>query len=229
MGCVKDMWITLVPIIVGSAVVPIQIIITILLLRSSSGRFTAVAWVAGMATVRLLQGLVFGLILDASDEPASSNGGHGYLAPTLLLLVAVLFFVVAVKQLLHQPDDDAPPPKWLAKAEALTPVKAYLLGAGLLVIGLKFWVFTLGAIAAIADAPLGRAGSIGAFLLFVALAQSIQLGLLGVAYLAPARADALLTRFSEQLTRSNRVIVIALGLVFGTWFTLKALGGFGII
>jgi hypothetical protein len=43
----------------------------------------------------------------------------------------------------------------MAKIEGVTPGRAYLLGVGLLVIGAKFWVFTLGAFAVIADAGLG--------------------------------------------------------------------------
>jgi hypothetical protein len=51
------------PLMIGSALVLIQIIVTFLLLRSPSGKFTAVAWVAGMTATRLAQGLVFGLVL----------------------------------------------------------------------------------------------------------------------------------------------------------------------
>jgi hypothetical protein len=31
------------------------------------------------------------------------------------------------------------------------------------------------------------------------------------------------------LQRNNRVVVIVLGLVFGTWFLIKALSGFGVL
>jgi hypothetical protein len=225
----QDMWLTLAPLIAGSAVVPIQIIVTILLLRSVHGRGTAVAWVAGMTTLRLLQGLVFGLLLGAKGGATASSSGGGFVVPTLLLVLAVLFYVLAVKQLLHQPDEDAPPPKWLTMAATLTPAKAFLFGFGVLAIGAKFWIFTIGATAAIGDAQLGRSGSILMFLLFVTLAECIELALIGFAYAMPTRADSVLDAFSAFLQRSNRVIVIALGLVFGTWFLIKALSGLGIL
>jgi hypothetical protein len=226
----SDLVVTLIPLAVGSAVVPIQIIITILLLRSPGGRITAVAWVAGMTAIRLLQGLVFGLLLGARrGDAGGADGGSSVLVSVVLLVLAILFYVVAARQLLKHPDDDAPPPKWMATLDGVAPGKAFLLGVGLVAISAKFWVFTLGAIAAIGDAGLGMGGSILAFLLFVALAESIHLAAVGFAYAAPARADAGLARFSVLLERYNGLIMIVLGLVFGTWFLVKALTGLGII
>ena len=225
-----DLVVTLIPLAIGSAVVPIQIIITILLLRSPGGRITAVAWVAGMTAIRLVQGLVFGLLLGArGGDAGGEDGGSSVLASVVLLVLAIMFYVVAAKQLLKHPDDDAPPPKWMAMLDGVAPGKAFLLGVGLVAISAKFWVFTLGAIAAIGDAGLGMGGSVVAFLLFVALAESIHLAAVGFAYAAPTRAEAGLARFSALLERYNGPIMIVLGLVFGTWFLVKALTGLGII
>jgi len=225
----NGLWVSLVPLIIGSALVPIQIVITTLLLRSDSGRLTAVAWVAGMTTVRLAQGLVFGLILGSASETGSSSGGQGTGVSLLLLAVAILFYVAALKQLTHQPDEDAPPPKWMAKVDGATPGRAYLLGVGLLAIGAKVWVFTLSAIAVIADAGMGQGASILTFLLFVILAESTHLALLGLAYAMPDRSVAALDRVAGFLRDKNRLLVIGLGLVFGTWFLVKALSGLGVI
>jgi hypothetical protein len=225
----SDLWISLVPLIVGSALVPIQIVITTLLLRAKTGRFTAVAWVAGMTTVRLAQGLVFGLILGAAEGTDSSSGGPGGAVWLLLLVIAIVFYVSAAKKLLQQPDEDAPPPKWMAIVESVAPGSAYLLGVGLLAIGAKPWVFTLGAIAAIGAAGMGQAASIVTFLLFVVLAESLHLAILLVAYAMPARADAVLERVAGLLQRYDRLLVITLGLVFGTWFLVKALSGLGVL
>ncbi len=221
------LWGSLVPLIIGSALVPIQIVITTLLLRSTAGRIAAVAWVAGMTTVRLAQGLLFGLILGAGGSQGSV--GPGGAVALLLLAIAIVFYVSAAKQLLKQPDEDAPPPKWMAMVDGATPGRAYLLGVGLLTIGAKPWVFTLGAIAAIGDAGMSQAASIVTFLLFIALAESLHLAILVVAYAMPDRADAMLDQVAKLLERYNRVLVIALGLVFGTWFLVKALGGLGIL
>lgn len=226
----SNLLVTLIPLGVASAVVPVQIIITILLLRAPGGRRAAVAWVAGMTALRLLQGLVFGLLVRGRrGDAAGADEGSSILVSVVLLVLAILFYVVAAKGLLKHPDDDAPPPKWMAMLDGVSPGKAFLLGFGLLAIGAKFWVFTLGAIAAIGDAGLGSGGSIVAFLLFVVLAESIHLSAVGFAYVAPARAEASLARFSALLDRYNGPIMIVLGLVFGTWFLVKALTGLGMI
>jgi hypothetical protein len=225
----SDPWTSLIPLIIGSALVPIQIVITTLLLRSKAGKATAVAWVAGMTTMRLAQGLVFGLILGSANGAESGSDGPGSSVSLLLLVIAIVFYVSAAKQLLRHSDEDAPPPKWMARVESVTPGKAYLLGVGLVAVSAKFWVFTLGAIAAIGAAGMSPAASIGTFLLFVVLAESLLLAILVIAYAMPDRAGAMLDRIAGLLERHNRVLVIALGLVFGTWFLIKALDGLGIL
>jgi uncharacterized membrane protein YecN with MAPEG domain len=226
---VTGLWGSLIPLIVGGALVPIQIIITTLLLRSKAGRITAVAWVAGMTTVRLAQGIVFGLLLGSASGSGSTSGEPATAVSLLLLVLAIVFYVSAAKQVMKHPDEDAPPPKWMAMLDGIRPSKAYLLGVGLLAIGAKPWVFTLGAIAAIGDAGLDQGVSIVTFLVFVVLTESIHLLVLGVAYALPDRSAALLDRVTGFFETYNRLIVIVLGLVFGTWFLVKALGGLGLL
>lgn len=148
---------------------------------------------------------------------------------TLLLIVAVLFLVTAVRQFLGEDDPDEPPPKWMVMVDGITPLKAFLIGAGLLVVGAKFWVFTLSALAAIGDADLGQPGATISFLLFVVLAESIHLALIGISFAMPSKSEAVLDSTSQWLGRHNRIIMMMLGSVFGTWFMVKALDGFGVI
>jgi hypothetical protein len=184
-----------------------------------------------MTAVRLIQGLVFGLILGSRSVAAEAAGDEGssVIVSVVLLVLAVLFYVVVAKQLFRHPDEDAPPPRWMAMLDGVTPGRAFALGFGLVAISAKFWVFTLGAIAAIGAADLGQPGATIAFLLFVALAESVLLAVVGFAFAAPARADAALGRFSGLLERYNRPIMIVLGLVFGTWFLVNGLSGLGIL
>lgn len=223
-----DLILTLIPLLLGSAILPLQIAVTILLLQSPGGRAKAVAWVAGMAVVRLLQGLVFGVILGTAAATGSGDG-PGAIKATLLLVVAVVFLVSAVRQLTRQPDEDAPPPKWMAMIAGITTTRAFLYGAGIVVVAAKLWAFTLGALAVIADSGLAGAESWIAYLLFVAGALSIHLVLIAVAFLAPARADAILGRLIGALERHNRMIMIVLGLVFGAWFLVQSLTAFGLL
>jgi hypothetical protein len=225
----SNLWAALVPLIIVSAIVPIQIVLTILFLRSDAGRVTAVSCVAGMTVVRLAQGVVFGLVLSSDEQTSATSDGPGDVVSTILLVAAVLFLVTAFRQAFHDEDPDAPPPRWLAMTESITPFRAFLLGAGMLLIGIKFWVFTLGAIAAIAAADLGRTEGIVTYLVFVFLAASVSIALIAVAYLLPRRSAAILDRVGDLLTTYNRWIVMTLGFVFGTWFLVKALVGFGVL
>lgn len=223
-------WSSLAPLAIGSMLVPIQIIVTILLLRSASGRITAVMWVLGMTIVRLLQGAVFGMALSSGDSGANDSGSSSpAFVSGILLAVALLLLATGVKQILTEEDPDAPPPKWLTATATMTPLKALLFGAGVLLIAPKFWVFTLGAISVIGEADLGRSDSIVTYLLFVLAASVLNVGIVLVAYVAPRRSATWLDAMSAWLTRHNRAIVIVVSLVFGTLFLIKALGDLGII
>jgi hypothetical protein len=224
---VTEPWPTLIPLMIGSAVLPIQIAVTVLLLRSSSGRITAVAWVAGMTMVRLAQGIVFGLILGAAGD-TGGDAGAGLVESALLLVVSILLFVMAGKYLLKQPDDDAPAPRWMTLVESATPGRAFLLGLAMTGLSAKLWAFTLGAIGAIVEAGPGQPVSTVMFLAFVIGAQSVHLAAVGAAFAAPQRADVWLGQLSAGLRRHDRTMMIVLGLVFGTWFLVKALAGFGL-
>jgi hypothetical protein len=223
-----DLWSTLLPLIVASALVPVQITLTVLLLRSSVG--TAAAWVGGMTATRLVQGVLFGVVFAGAGALSGSQEGRGPVASVVLLVVALLFLTKAAKLLLGGNDDeDAQPPKWMKLTQSVTAGRAFLFGAGYVAVAAKLWVFTLGAIAAIDEAGLGSAASIALFLLFVALAEAIPIAFVAYAALAPSASQVLLGKVSAWLEKHNRVIVIVLGFVFGAWFLLKALQGLGLL
>jgi hypothetical protein len=225
---VADLWSTLLPLIVASALVPVQITLTVLLLRSSVG--TAAAWVGGMTATRLAQGLLFGVVFAGAGPLSGSQDGPGPVVSVVLLVIALLFLTKAAKVLLDGGGgEDAEPPRWMKLTGSVTVGKAFLFGAAYVAIAAKLWVFTLGAIAAIDEAGLGSAASVALFLLFVALAEAIPVAFVAYAALAPSSSQALLGTVSAWLEKNNRVIVIVLGFVFGAWFLLKALQGLGVL
>ena len=224
-----SLWSTLLPLVVASALVPVQITLTILLLRASVQ--TAAAWVAGMTATRLVQGALFGVVFAGAGALSGSEDGPGLVVSGVLLVVALLFLTKAVKELLggEAADDDAPPPRWMRLTESVTAGRAFLLGAGYVAVAAKLWVFTLGAIGAIDEAGHGAATSVVLFLLFVALAECVPIGVVAYAALRPDTSRALLERVSGWLEDNNRALVIVLGFVFGMWFLLKALQGLGVL
>jgi hypothetical protein len=64
---------------------------------------------------------------------------------------------------------------------SVTPAKAFLVGAGVIAVAIKFWVFTFGAIGVIGDADLGRTTNVIVYVMFVLLAVSPHLIIVGTA------------------------------------------------
>ncbi len=224
-----ELWTILLPLMVATAVLPLQVVVTILLIRSDGGRLAGFAWVLGMTTVRLGQGLVFGLILGTGMSATDGPGRPGPIESTLLLIVAIFFLVTAAAKWLKVPDPDAPPPRWMATIATVGPGRAFLAGAGLVALSPKLWAFTLAVIGAIAEADLGTAAAAGAFVLYAVGAVGVHFGILVGTIVAPQRMEVALDRFSAAIERYDRPIMIALSLVFGVWFLLKALDGLGVL
>lgn len=174
--------------------------------------------------MRLLQGLVFGLVL-YNSELADDEQGKSLVVLTLVTVLGILLLVTAYRQWRTEDDPDAPPPKWMAMIDNLTPLKALGFGFGLLLICGKCWVFTLGAIGQIAEAELGQTASAIAFLGFVLLAEILLLLPILISLALPKQSKSLLASISSRLNQYNRPIVIVVSLVFGLIFLYKGLTG----
>lgn len=215
--------IQLLPMLLGSALVPILIILMLLILRSPGGVVKGVAFVTGATLVRLIQGLAFGYLFGASDATGQESAGPSPAIAALLLVLGLLLLITALKAYRSEPDPDAPPPKWMTMMDGASATKTWGLGVVLTLVAAKMWVFTLSAIGTIKDAALGNAASIVAFLIYVLAAESLLLLPLLLCILAPQRSQTLLKRASDWLTVYNRPITIAVSLLFGTLFTWKGI------
>lgn len=213
---------SLLPYIIGSALVPIQNIVNILLLKSpQQGLLKSTAYVAGMTTLRLLQGLIFGLIIFDQE----SGGGKSPVAMTFQLMLGVLLLITAYKKWRNEEDPDAPPPKWLTTIDSVSPFKAFWFGFGMVALSGKAWVFTLGAISSIAEKELGQASAVWAFILFVLLAQSLMLLSILFRVILPGKAMVFLEQASAWVTRNNRMILLVISLIFGLLFLFQGASG----
>jgi hypothetical protein len=214
----------LLPLMIGAAVVPVPIIIVLLLLSNQGGLFKAAAFVGGAIVVRLVQGIAFGFIF-ASDPAATTDTGGNLIVSTLLLVIGVLMLITAYKKWDKDEDPDAPPPKWIATVGSLSALKAFGIGAAVVALSTKQWVFTLAAIGVLGRAHLGPPASIGLFLSYVLAAQAF--GLIAViAYgLLPRRAGSALAAIREWLERNDRLVLTAVSLIFGLFFLFKGITG----
>lgn len=209
----------LVPMILGAMLAPIWLIIVLLMLASSGGLAKASAFVLGTTATRLAQGALFGALLAASpDAAAGSDGGKSPFVATLLLMVGILLLIAAYHKWRKEDDPDDPPPKWIQSINQLTPLKALGMGAMLIGVGVKMWVFTLSALGVIRAEELSQSQSIVAYLLYVLLAQILLISAVAISAVAPGIAGPLLTRMNDWLGRNNRPISIAMALIFGLYF-----------
>ena len=214
----------LVPLILGAAIVPVWIIIVLFLLRGQSGLLKAAAFVAGISAVRLAQGIAFGYVFGASQD-ASGQGGSSSIVSTLLVVVGILMFIAAFKTYRKEEDPDGPPPKWMQMFGKATPAKAFALGALLVAVAAKQWVFTLSAIGMIVQASLSQVENVVSFLVFVLLAISLLLVPILFSVIAPQRAGVTLEKMGKWLEKHNRQIVIAVSIIFGAFFLWKGVAG----
>jgi hypothetical protein len=215
----QQILVELIPLIIGAALVPLQIILVLFILRGERGVLKATAFVGGMATMRILQGLIFGFVF---TNRADSSGG-GTMGAVLQVFIGILLWAAALKTFMKQEDPDAPPPKWMTMFDSITPLKAFAFGALLILIAAKLWAFTLSALAVISNAPLMPSESVIAFLLYVLLASSLLIIPILWSLLAPRSAETSLARLGSWLERNNRVIVIVVAAIFGSFFLWRGI------
>jgi hypothetical protein len=206
----------LVPLILGAMLAPVWVIIVLLLLASPPGLPKAGAFVLGITLTRLAQGLIFSILFSAASD---ADDGKSPIVSILLLLVGILLLVTAVRKWRKEEDPDDPPPQWMSSIEQTSPLKALGLGALLIAIGPKMWVFTLSALGIISASELGLAGGLAVYLAYVVLAQSLLLIAILIVALAPKASTAILQRALNWLKAYNRPISITVALIFGVYFT----------
>lgn len=221
----SSLFVELTPMILGSALAPLWITIVLLLLASPRGVAKAAGFVLGMTLARLAQGAIFGFILAGSPEAEGDASGTSPVAATLMLVLGVLLLVAAYRKWSKAPDPDEPPPQWMAQMEQMTPGRAFVMGFGLVMIGVKLLAFTLSALGVIRAADLSDSSRVIAYLAYVALAQLLLIVPIVAGALAPKPSAAVLRRIIRLLEEYNRPITIGVSLVFGLYFGWKGLMG----
>ncbi len=221
-----NLLISLLPYIIGSAVVPLQIILGLLLLKSHKrGLLKAIAYVTGMTITRILQGSVFAALLARSPVITQGSNGKSPVIATLLLVLGILLLITAYKKWRGEVDADDPQPRWLNRIDNITPMKALGIGFLLPLVSAKLWMFTLSALTTIAAVELGQPTSAIAYLLFILLAESLLLLPILLRMFAPKRSRTTLNQMSEWLNQNSRPITIISSLVFGLWFLYAGISG----
>ena len=216
-----DVVLNVLPLILVAAISPFPIIVNLLLLQREDGVSKATAFIGAIVLVRLVQGVLFGIVIREAEsgEPTATR----QLITAILLLVVGLLMIISGVRLLLKEDDPDDPPKSTGRLDQITTVKAFGLGLLLVGISAKQWVFMLSSLAVIGEGELGRTSSIVSYLIYVIGATSLLL----IPYLArlaiPSRSEPMMRATVAWLERNNRYIKIAVSFLFGIYFLGKAL------
>jgi len=220
----SSVFIELVPLMVVAALEPFAIIVFLMLMQSASRVRNGASFVGGMIVVRLAQGILFGALFSASAE-AQTEDGSGSIVHILLVVIGIILLISAYKKWQKEEDPDAPPPKWMAMFDSLSAIKAFGLGIVFMLIVIKQWVFTLGALSIINQAHLSSPDNAIAYLIFVVGAQSLLLAKLVISVVAPAQSTRFFQAAGQWMERNNRPIMIGVSLVFGVYLSFKGITG----
>ncbi|MGB7161146.1 MAG: GAP family protein [Tepidisphaeraceae bacterium] len=213
--------VSLLPLIIGAAVLPVWIVMTLLMLRGEGGVLKATAFATGAMTVRLVQGILFGAVFGASGNPVQEQ----FIVSTLSLVVGIVLLTGVARSWMREVDPDAPPPRWMTALGEMSPLTAFGIATLMLVIDVKQWIFTLSAIAVIDEAQVSRAVGVVAFLVFTVAAQGLVLAPVAACILMPARSARMLDAAQAWLERNSRAMTMTVSLVFGVWFSWKGISG----
>lgn len=220
-----ELWIELLPVLLGAALVPVYPILVLLLLQGDGGLRKGVAFMGGNVGMRLLQGAFFGIVLTTAVADDPSQEQSGVIVAVLLLILGLLLLTTAVRKWRKVEDPDAPPPAWMTSIRTLTTLKAFGMGALFVTIAVKQWVFTISALSIISDAYLSQSVAITTYLLYTLATQITVLIPLIFFAIAPRQAEKPLRTALSWLERHNNNIMIAVSLIFGLWFSYKGLTG----
>jgi hypothetical protein len=214
----------LLPLIMSAAIVPLYTIAVLLLLQTQDGLLKAIAFISGGVTVRLVQGILFGLLIGVACQP-NSEPGPKLIVSTLLLIFGILLLVTAFRQWHQQNDTATPPPQWMIAIRGVSALGAMCAGALFPLIAVAQWVFTLSAIGIIGEAELSAKASVGVYLVFVLATQTFGLAPIVMCAVAPHRIAKPLQATQAWLERNNQAIVIVISVIIGVWFLFKGARG----
>lgn len=200
---------------------PTWILLVLVLLRKGRGPVEAIAFVTGIALVKILQGLIFGTIFGAYDVNHHRSEIEAIIIATLLIVVGLLMWVAALKLFIQGDDPDGPPPAWTRVISAITPLKAFGLGAALVTTSSRSWLFTLAAIGIISQEHMGAVLSVLAFFIFVVGTIS----LLVVSILLSVRSSGRFAAAAYWLEQHNRPVMIVVSLFVGAFFLWHGVSG----
>lgn len=214
--------IQILPVALATAVVPVLIIMTLLIVAGEGGARNGVLFLLGVFLMRLVHGLVYSFLITPDPD---AEGGRPLFLSLLLIVLGTVMLVSALKTLLKEGDPEAPPPGWMARIDGMSGGTSFLMGVGITAVGVKMWLFSLSVVSTIRAAGLSFAEGAVVFLVYGVLAIALLALPVLAALLAPAWADRNLGRMTDFMQRHDRAISFAVYLIFGALFLTSGVSG----
>lgn len=212
------------PLIIATAIMPFSIIVTLQLLRSESGIGKATAFIGAILFVRLIQGVIFGLLI-RNAEAGESAEIRSLVTGSLTLVLALLLIVSGIRLLLKE-NDPGESLKLADEPGQMSAPKAAAAGLALIALSPRQWVFMLSSLAIISEHEPGRIAGISSYLIYAIGATALLL----IPYIAsltiPAQSAARMRATGAWLERNDRWVGIGVAVVFGSHFLANALHSF---
>ena len=224
-----DLLLALIPLAIGAALQPTQFMALILLLQTDRPVVNAWAFIGGMVVFHLGLGGIF-WVLFTRVETYIETGGAQFenVVGTVLLLLGLMLLVYALRRIFGAEKGDEAAASWLEQLGSVTPIKAALVGFGLLALDPKDWLFTLAAVDLIVGADLGNIESLFAFLLFILMVQSLLITPTIYVMVAPESSKRRFNSLSLWLARNERAIEITVAIILGVYFVYVGLETLGV-
>jgi hypothetical protein len=198
---------------------------TILLQSSDRSLLRAELFVGGLMFMRLVQGIVFGMILGSAVNSISIHIQSAVISPMLITVLGILLLVNAFINWEDKEHPGGSMPKWLKMIDSITPLEAFGIGLLMVATSPPLRAFTLSGIAVISEAQRSLPYSILLYLLFVLLAELMVLLPFCFRVIRPKLAEKFLNGISAWLTQNTRLLIMATSLVFGLYFLVKGVSG----
>jgi len=226
---VNELLLLLIPLGIGAALQPAQIIALIVLLQTKRGKANGFAYVAGMTLFHIVLGAVFWFLVTKVESSVESDGSQfDFVVGAIMALLGLLLLIHALRRGLSMRDEDDETASWLEKVQTLTPLRSALLGIAFLALDPEDWLFGLIAIQAIAAADLSGAASLLTYLLYMLVVQSLLLIPLLLTIMFPQHARKWLDALNTWMERHARAIEITVTILLGMFLLYVGLEYLGM-
>jgi len=226
---VNELLLLLIPLGIGAALQPAQIIALIVLLQTKRGKENGFAYVGGMTLFQIVLGAIFWFFATKVESSVESDGGQFTLVVgSIMALLGLLLLIHALRRGFSAKGADETANDWLGKVQSLTPLRAALLGIAFLALDPEDWLFGLMAIQAIAAADLSGAASLITYLLYILTVQSLLLILLLTTIAFPQHAHKWLGLLNAWMERHARAIEITVTILLGMFLLYVGLEYLGM-